>query len=309
MDRDVAEPGDFAVATIARESPEVMRRFISWYLAMGAAEVKVYFDNPADPMIAEVSGIDKVTAVPCTREFWAERGTTPDYVFVKRQNIAMSHAYAHTAAPWLFICDADELLYFRRGELKALLARQRKRVRSMIFRTAERVGVPGREDETWLRLPMGPKLVARVFGAELGAAMARRNGFIGHPNGKSILRTGQKGLIIRQHFAQLKGGVRIIDKIIGWKQGAVLLHLMNVSYADWRRKLAVRIHGSSIPRSVGVLLQARLDAGDEAALEDMYRRIFTIPAEMFDELSTYPVLVSPHIAPDHAVATYFPGRP
>ena len=39
----------WAVAAIARENPAVIRRFVSWHLALDATEITICFDDPADP--------------------------------------------------------------------------------------------------------------------------------------------------------------------------------------------------------------------------------------------------------------------
>ncbi|MEO8530168.1 MAG: glycosyltransferase family 2 protein [Deltaproteobacteria bacterium] len=301
-----APRASWAVATIARESPDVIRRFVSWHLDMGAAEVTIYFDDPDDANIDMVAHIPQVKSIRCTPEFWTGVGMSPDRMFIKRQNRAMQHAYNNCPYDWLLVCDADELLYLKDEILGEFLAEQTEATRSVTFRPAERVVVDGEESETYYRLPMPRNLLARYMGPELAGALMQRGGFVGHSVGKSILRPGIPDILIRQHFGQLPGYVKVLDEIIDWQSGGAILHLMNNSFADWNRKLRVRIGGSSMTRGLSDVLRKVFDAGDEEAIEAYFRKLYHVSPEMAYVLKRRGVLVQADVTPDHAVARYFP---
>jgi len=304
---DQADKPTWAVATVARESPEVIRRFVSWHLDMGASEIVIYCDDPDDPNIDLVAHLAQVKCVRCTPEFWKSVGMDPDRMFVKRQNRAIQHAYKNCSFDWLLVCDADELLYMSRGQrLEEVLLAQPMQVRSVIFRPAERVVVDGDEANTWYRLPMGRKMLVRALGDELAGALAQRGGFVGHSIGKSVVRTGVSGLSLRQHFGELRGGEKVIDKVFDWDRGGAILHLMNNSFSGWNRKLRVRIVGSSMTRGLRAILTRVFEAGDETAIREYFRKLYHVSAEIAPVMKRRGALVQAKIDPDHAVARYFP---
>ena len=302
-----AEPNsdDWAVVTIAREPPEVIRRFVSWHLAMGAARIRIYFDDPADPMIAGVSHLPQVEAVPCTPEFWDRIGFVSDHRFVKRQVAAIRHGYAETKLPWIVVLDADELIWVRETTFSAFLAQRAPSIRSVLFRPAERVYVPnlGRH---MLRTEMQEDTIQAVYG-KLQKAMIGRRGLYGHVVGKSVHRAGIAGMEVRQHFGQFNRKEHIIDELIDWQTGGGVIHLMNNSYENWRGKLEFRRISSSTSRRLTRILSDAIDSGEEGRIKAIYRKIFEVDQESFGLMSEDGALHELPFDPDHAVERYFPG--
>jgi hypothetical protein len=300
----------WCVATIAREKPEVIRRFVSWHLAAGASQITIYFDDPDDPSIGMLAHLPQVHCVRCTPEFWVSIGSDPNRAFVKRQNAAMQHAYKTARFPWIFICDADELLFVRPpGTVAGILGQQAQDIATVKFSTAERVTVIGQETETFCRLPANRPLLHKVHPPEIAGALLRTRGFVGHSQGKSIHRTGIGGFVVRQHEAHLTGRRPVLRTEIGWRSGGVLLHMMNTSFEDWERKLSFRIGGSSLSPGLQRLLRDIFADGRTEAIRGAFDALYTFSPEAAATCTRAGKLVKPSPDPDHAVARYFPDVP
>ena len=48
---------------------DITLTFVAWYLEQGAQKIYLYFDDPGDPALEILAGMDRVVATPCTREF------------------------------------------------------------------------------------------------------------------------------------------------------------------------------------------------------------------------------------------------
>lgn len=85
---------------------------LAWHLGTGAAEIHVYFDDPDDPVIAEVQALERVHVTRCDAEHW--RHTAPirkkPPTIRRRQALNANHALERCACEWLIHLDADEFL-------------------------------------------------------------------------------------------------------------------------------------------------------------------------------------------------------
>ena len=224
---------------------------------------------------------------------------------MKRQNVAFRHAYVNCKTDWLLVIDADELLWLRDGKLSDFLAVQPTEIRSVLFRPAERITVRDSEEFAF-RTEMPLETLMAHYGPQLGAALKGRRGLVGHLLGKSVHRTGQTNIRMRQHFLEDSAAKRIIDKTVTWEEGAALLHLMNNDYEIWRQKLHFRLVTASLPRRMGVLIASLLEAGDEAAIREYFRMLFEITPDGLARLEAANAAHRAPIDPDHAVSKYFP---
>lgn len=295
----------WSVVTIARERPNIMKRFISWHLAAGAREVVVYFDDPDDPMIAACAHLPQVRPVRCTPDLWVELKAKRKSTFMKRQNLVFRHFYGQCTSDWLLVIDADELIWVRDGTIADILRAQGPDVRAVRFAPAERISIPSRPDFV-VRTAMTPQQARGMYGRQLGWALANRKGLVGHMFGKSFHRTGQTAIKIRQHFAQDRAGKRIPDVVIRWEDGGAMLHLMNSDFEEWRRKLPFRLHNFSMPARLCELMEKELARGDEELILEQFRSLFTITPHTLQKMEAAGVVHRPEIDPDHAVAMYFP---
>lgn len=258
----------FVVAAIVNEPAAVLDRFVGWYLAQGADRVDLYFDDPAHAEIPRIAALPRVTATPCTPEFWQAIGIAADARFTRRQNAVLTHAYHRLTDGWLLNVDADELMYAQGQSLADWLAAQSE-PQTIRVDTAEQVHSP-LPDQVF-RLPIKRGAVNAIYGEEADL-FRRRFGLIGHADGKSFHRAGRPDLRLRQHWAEDAAGNEVTGARLSARDGIFLLHYMAPDYALWRAKLEWRLSSHGFPEPIKERLRTIQDAGGDP--EPVYRRLF-----------------------------------
>ncbi len=300
----------WSVVTIAREEPEVIRRFVAWHLDAGVERIFLYFDNPDDPCIDMVSHLDRVTAIPCTQEFWADLGAAPDDRFTMRQNRACLHGYNAAPDGWVLNVDADELVLIEGRSVGEFLAAMPVDCRSVLIRPAEEVQTAETGNGRLFRQPM-PKWMAKGVYGDLAPLMVRNKGMVGHSVGKSFVRTGLSGLRgfkLRQHGWKLRKSDLIHDVIAGPKRDAWLLHFFSRGYDDWRRKLDYRLTNVGFRMRMRTALKEARDQGEDA-LRDIYKRLHSLTDDQLSTLGQGGFVKRLDLNVDEVIARYFPDPP
>lgn len=267
----------FSVAAIVREPPDVLERFVGWHLGQGAARIDLYFDDPEDPSAPRFAGDPRIRVVRCTPGFWQAIGTSPTRRFPRRQNRAMTHAYAESEADWMLNIDADELIHIGGRSVAEMLEAAPSDVGAVSIASAEYVRVAGAPPA--FRLPVARGMLAEIYGAD-GPLFRRASGLVGHADGKSFIRRGQAGIRLRQHWAEGDAG-RIASQCLGAGEGAYLLHFLQEDFATWRAKVPWRMNSFGFPPEVKAAVAA-IEAAEtdrEEALRGLHRRLSEITAE------------------------------
>lgn len=185
-------PG-WRVAATLREPVEVAAAFACHHLDAGASRVTLFFDDPDDPAIDIVGGLDRVDVVRCDDAHWQRLAGGRPATHYQRQVLNIRAAFRATGDDWLFHIDADEFLLMPGGILPDV-APLGRRTRWLRVPVAERIwDGPGDADDLFggvFRRPLagGPAAVDRVYGA--GHAHLYPAGTSGHPSGKAMIRPG-----------------------------------------------------------------------------------------------------------------------
>jgi len=258
----------FRVVAVVKEPENILRRFVDWYLAQGAAGITLFFDDPYDPSLSIFSALPKVNAIACTPAFWDSIGENPRTRFTARQNSALTHGYIQAREDWILVVDADELAWHEEG-LIPLLEKQPIEVRSLMIPPAEFVLTDG--DFATFRLPISRHAVNDIYG-DLADIFRKRRGLIGHSTGKAFHRTGQTDIRLRQHWAVAWDGEPVPFAVAGRDDGAYLLHYLSPDFESWRAKLDWRLSSSGYHAGIHTLVdRLRQNENDE---ETAYRRLF-----------------------------------
>ncbi|WP_293574576.1 glycosyltransferase family 2 protein [Phaeobacter sp.] len=296
------------VGAIMNEPMSEVLRFCAWYLELGAEEVVVCFDNPADPAIEALQHHPQLRLIPCTDEFWDQAGIAPDAAFVKRQNAAMTHIYQVYSDGWFLNVDADELLFFKQGTIQDLLRQVPADAISARIQTAERLNTVDGEATHAFRLPMAYQQRKQIYGDDAILFGPRREGLVGHSQGKSIVRCGEPGLRLRQHWPRWgrEGDAR--EVVFGAASGAFLLHLIGEDYDIWRSKLAWRCASRGFTTSLTERIEALLAAGAaDEPLRDMFARLHGATDDRLDRMRAAGALLEVSLDLDELVARHLPG--
>lgn len=273
------------VGAILNEPLADTLRFAAWYLDAGASGLTLLFDNPEDPALEVLAGHPAVTCIPCTAEFWAGLGLTPDTRFTKRQNMALSWVYRSMPDGWLLNVDADEFLHVMNGTVSSFLAAMPAETEAVRVETAEIVAGPAGATENIYRLPMERDVARRVYGDSAALFGPRRKGLIGHPQGKSFVRCGLPGVSLRQHWAQRADGSEIVERYVPVREGAALLHHIGLDYVVWRAKLDWRLVSSGFTVPLTERIRGMLDLPDaEEQLRALHADLHGVDVERLDRL-------------------------
>lgn len=260
----------FCVVSVVNEPEHILRRFVGWYLAQGAARVVLYFDDPAHPALPVLAALPRVETVPCTPDFWESLGDSPDTRFTARQNSALTHGYHRATEDWVLVVDADELVW-REAGIADLLAAQPADTRSLMITPAEYALTGG--DGATFRLPISRRTVNEVYG-DHADIFRKRLGLIGHATGKAAHRAGQTDIRLRQHWAVMPDGAAVPYSIAGPAEGAYLLHYLSPDYQSWRAKLDWRLASSGYHAGIHAMVETLRQ--QEADPEAAYRRLFDV---------------------------------
>ena len=276
--------GSFSVVAVVLETQNVLRRFVDYYIDLGAVEIVLFYDGVVPDELKDLG--EKVKVVQCDDGFWDRLGTPRPYLFFARQN-AIYQAHAPAAqGEWLLVVDADEFV-LGDGPVKDLLVRVPEEVVSLRLPTAEAVYAPDDDEDaifgsTWYRLPLrGARrlLLPLIYGS---FAEYMKDGLLAHNSGKQFVRLPAEGVEIRAHDSRVDGKL-----VSHWSpqyeppgQKYYVAHFDAICVSRWKEKWLGRINefprrSTMRPLRVKQLeeVAAALTEGDESARK-LFRRYY-----------------------------------
>jgi len=145
-----------------------------------------------------------------------------------------------------------------------------------------------------------------IYGADAALFGPRREGLVGHPQGKSLVRCGIDGLTLRQHWPRRYQGQAAAEMLLDHGDGAYLLHMIGADYDIWRSKLLWRSGSRGFTDGLSDRVAAALGAAaPEAALRDLYRRLHCATPEQLDRFRDHGVLLTLRMDVASLVQEYF----
>ena len=263
---------------------EVLEPWIDYHLHAGIGRMILYFDDPGDPAITALGGIEQLTAIPCSEAYWRDTGLSRPKNIGTIQVVNVNHGFALAAdmgCTWAAHIDCDELI-LPLEPLGELLGRSRADALKMTVLEAvsERFDYDNIFDaRLFKRVPNRLQLLTAVL---LGCRHSIRFGeyFRGHTESKMLVRLNagvtRMGIhkpIERSHDASIE----VCDEI-------QLLHFDCVGFTDWDRKWGSRLDGSFRVDGLRPARQKQFAAYGEAAglnikaRESLFRELQMIPA-------------------------------
>lgn len=304
---------DWGVVCTCREPTQLVVAFVAHYVGLGAREVRLFLDQPQPDLEQILAKIPQVIVEVCDDAYWQDvigkpRPKTVEY----RQLMNVFHAYQTTQVGWLAHFDADEFLHAD-VPIGELLAAQPVEIGFVVIEPRERAFVQGAPQvglfegvfrqptpQKWGRAPF-------LFGS---AQRFIRSGVLGHPQGKSFLRTGLPlvpGIHTPRSSVSHQSG-----RLRGWAvQRARLLHFDGLTSLHWSAKLlraakagghqGFKRGGRDLHRAKQVNRMQRLgnNLEDAWAMHDMLK---VVPRDQLDRLRTLAVIEDYTIDPAHAIA-------
>lgn len=190
------------VATVD-EPAQLLVAFAAYHLAIGAAQLHIYFDNPNPEAEAALASLPRLSLTLCDEAHWARSNNGKRPVLrTGRQAANLRDAYAKTGVDWLMHIDADEFV----RDPKIITDAIANAPDDVIFyqlgmlERVRRLGAPVELIFGGIFRAYDP--TAQDWAQDLYGRFAKfmPDGFAGHGIGKAMMRTGNGTLDHDVHF-------------------------------------------------------------------------------------------------------------
>jgi hypothetical protein len=281
----------WAVVATVDEPCVLVQCFTAWHLALGAAEVFLYFDRPDDPAADLMESWSNVRVQRCDQAHWGAARPIRQEI---RQTRNANDAYAQFGGDWLLHCDADEFLC-PDHDIPTALASVDPDCDAAIVAVAERMyhGTGAGIFAGTFRKPFAGSAARglTVFGGDY--ALTGR-GLTGHALGKVMVRGGRDlGLSIHRPKPQPNLQMQPLG-------GVTLLHFDGLTPLQWVVKLYRRAveqrHGGMPPSPHR---QAQIDAilADPARALALHDRLKRPDPALLANLQRHNLVLNPRFDP------------
>lgn len=302
-------PGTWCVVALTRNTPDEFRRFVAWYLDLGASRIHLYFHDPEDANIALVEGDERIDVVRMTDALIDELSIERNDL-AKMQDVIGSHAYSRMDADWLLRCDIDELLYLSDGKhISEILDAVPEDLQTLRFEMAEHLQGHAHPLEYRFRTVMENDALDAIYGSN-ARFLQKRMGMFGHRAGKGMSRGGIANLQIRTHVGRYsQRAIKVRGMRVSEMTPAYLLHFNTGDFTNWFKTIAYRIKFSSFDPVLAQRLAELADSGDgaESAIRALFRELNEFDEERFNLLKALGCGFSIQIDFAGSVARHFPG--
>lgn len=232
----------WGIAATVKAPAEQVLAFVAHHLSLGAAEITICLDDPADPVAGQLGRIPGVVAHRCDATWW---DTFPDGRpdrHQSRQVRNINRVLRQTVLPWLAHLDVDEFL-LAHVPVVQVLSRVPDDAPILRLPPYEALTTPGLPDDIFTAQHFRAALPGRenrplrraAFG-EYAAVLPR--GVLSHAEGKCFFRSRVPGLQARLHSGFMRG--ERMERAPS-DPDLDLLHFHAQEATDWLRALPFRL--------------------------------------------------------------------
>lgn len=273
-----------AIVATVKAPLKVLRPWIDYHLHMGIGRMILFFDDPHDPAISVMAGIEQVTAIPCSDAHWRDMGQSRPGKFgtVQELNVNLGFSLASDmGCTWAAHVDCDELIRPLQpiGELLSRSPADALKM-TVLEAVSENFDYDNIFDaRLFKRVPNRLQMLAAVLSG-CRHSMCYGEYFRGHTESKMLVRLNagvtRMGIhkpLERSHDARIELCGRI-----------QLLHFDCVGFEDWDHKWGSRLECSFKADGLRLARQKQFAAYAEAAQqntdakETLFRKLQMIPA-------------------------------
>ncbi|MBE2278205.1 MAG: glycosyltransferase family 2 protein [Rhodobacteraceae bacterium] len=258
---------DWAIVATVKAPEEQVLAFVAHHLALGCAQIALFFDDPDDPVAEVASRLPRVEVTRCDAAHWARLGARPER-HQNRQARNALRSYRRCRQPWMAHIDVDEFLWpeVAPSELLDTIHRHQLLVRAEPFEALHDPDLP--DDIFTARQFRGPmKAPHAALRCEILGPLATvlTEGVLSHSVGKAFFRTGIPRLVPGIHGGAIAG-----ERIPGlpFDPRMKLLHFHAQDRTRWLAALPFRLERGAYRYRPG--LHAHLSAASQAEITAFY---------------------------------------
>ncbi len=270
------------VSTVKAPDEKVLA-FAAHHLALGAAHLWLYFDDPEQPIPQPLATHPRVTVTLCDEAHWVRVGKKRPPAHQNRQAQNARHTYREKAdTDWILHIDVDEFLLTPRT-VTTILDETPADTIVMKLEPFEAMHDPLLPDDIYTSREFRGAL-RHEFWPRRRAALGVyrkiiRDGMLSHTVGKVIYRTGVPGLLPRLHAVMIdKEFVRTPE----WQPEMKLLHFHAQDKAAWLAAVPFRMTKGAY--QFRPELQAFLAESGSEEIDRFYRRTQILSVDLREEL-------------------------
>lgn len=198
----------WSTVTTAKEPTANLQAFVAWHLAIGASEILIYLDDPADTAPASFTHLPQVKFIRCDQPYWDTYNAPRPTGIRKRQIFNATNAYYMATSEWILHVDIDEFVYMN-GCINTFLQNLPSENNQISMRPVERIFMPDEVNQPYTDIfrvaveQKTPKWLSKIY----ANPEQMPYGFMGHINGKTFVRTGLSAVNIQVHRVEIDGEI------------------------------------------------------------------------------------------------------
>ena len=277
--------------------------FVNYHLHIGVDRIFLFFDDPEDVAINDLSSYDSVTCIRCDDEHWKKLGCDAKSNIETRQivnaNLALTWARAE-GYQWIAHIDNDELIYLE-NDLEEVLLSVPQEIPVLWLPTLEAIPYKMKHKKVFEEISLFKVLPTKDhqrFRGKHPEAFFEGEFFRGHIGGKSLVRTTEQVHSLRLHRPLDKNRQELPSITL---RAAMLLHYDCYDFDAWFVKWLRRYDGTA---SAGgrpnrkmqfMAFKALYEEGGMEAMIEFYRRLYFLPYHLIPALREEGMLREIHL--------------
>ena len=286
--------------------------FVNHHLNIGIDHMFLFFDDPSDPAIDKLKGMDRLTCFECTPDFWKEISGKTDPDFMSRLGISGDYGVdlaRQSGFDWAIRIDTDELIYEKQS-LKQILAETPADIDCVNFQVLEALPESVHNENffdeiklykvfyrsvnynfkvklsTRMKLHLSRvlfnirKLFAMLSGSEY---LKNERYFNGHIEGKTAFRTSSNITATESHFPVSEASAKLT---LDYSRDCYILHFESCNYKTWDYKWMRRYKGSALNATINETRQKVMNKfieltnkQDNKGLEQLYKSLYLMSSQ------------------------------
>lgn len=285
------------VSLIKAETRDILR-FAAYHLDRGAHQMHIYLDEPNKTAEEILARHPRIQLTVCDEAYWRRQKKPRMKTHRMRQVWVATQAYNTTECGWLAHIDVDEFLLPAPGlSIPNMLENVPGDQLGLLLHPAEQLASTGEDEGEAFKLThfaVGQKrAVLNEIYPNFGSHL--HGGFIGHTEGKLMLRTGLPGLRFGIHACHWEGG-RVANLVS--PQGSYLGHAHAPSWEVFQNHLEFRTTRGSYQKvedndrlHLGDVIDLLLQEGGQEALHRFYNEMNGGDARQLSTLASHGMLL------------------